>query len=259
MSAELHAEKLTVRFGGVTAVRDLDLAILPGQILGLIGPNGAGKSTVINALTGYCTPETTGTVHYRRDGSDVDLSRMPTRHRARLGVVRTFQTPRLIPELSVVENVALGTVGADMRRRWFESFGGFALANGLRARTAAASETLDALGIGHLARNATTALSLGEQRLVEIARATVSGAVVALLDEPFAGLSAPEQERLSIEISALRSSGIAIMLVEHHLDHVRRLADTVVAMDQGAEFLRGAAVDVLDSESVRERYLGEVA
>lgn len=257
MSAQLQATGLTIRFGGVTAVDGLSLAIVSGSILGLIGPNGAGKSTVINGLTGFYP--SSGEVVLRREGVALDLAERSTRQRAMLGIIRTFQTPRLIPELSVAENVALGTVGTDLGTRWFESFGGPALTRGIRSRIEAAQETLSALGLRHLSDKATSGLSLGEQRLVEIARSKVSGAQVMLFDEPFAGLSTVEQDRLSTEISTLRALGVAILLVEHHLDHVRRLADTVVAMDQGKEFARGNATEVLDSESVRERYLGEVA
>lgn len=256
MSAELRATGMTIRFGGVTAVNGLRIEVVPGRIVGLIGPNGAGKSTVINGLTGFypCA----GKLEFERDGKIVDLASLSTRRRAMLGIIRTFQTPRLIPELTVAENVALGTVGGDLAGRWFEALGGPALSRGTRKRIAAAEDTLDALGIHHLSGSATNELSLGEQRLVEIARSKVSDAQIMLFDEPFAGLSSVEQDRLSMEIAELRALGIAILLVEHHLDHVRRLADVVVAMDQGTEFARGAADDVLDSESVRERYLGEV-
>ena len=107
------------------------------------------------------------------------------------------------------------------------------------------------------APNAASRIFDDRQRIVEIARATVSGASVLMLDEPFAGLSSVEQERLSAEVDRLRSRGIALLLVEHNLEHVRSLADTVLAMDEGAEFVRGTATEVLDSAAVRERYLGE--
>lgn len=256
MTTQVTVDGFTVKFGGLTAVDDISFTLESGSIFGLIGPNGAGKSTVINGVTGYL-PEATGRIRYSRDGSVVDLSPLSTHDRCRLGIVRTFQTPRLIAGLTVAENVALGVVARDMRQRWFELFGAVGLRNGTRRRFADAVQALETLGLESLARQDTAALSLGEQRLVEIARAAVSGARVLLLDEPFAGLSTVEQTRVADEIANLREAGIAIMLVEHHLDHVRALADVVVAMDQGAEFLRGGAAEVLDSAVVRERYLGE--
>lgn len=258
MTVRVTVRELTVQFGGLTAVDRLDLTLSGGTVLGLIGPNGAGKSTVINALTGF-VPAQAAEMSLHDGDATTDLRTVPIRARSRLGVVRTFQTPRLIPELTVAQNVAMGGVSDGIRKRWFEAFGGPALRNGTRQRHEAAVAALGELGLARLADQDPAELSLGEQRLVEMARAVLSGAKVMLLDEPFAGLSVPEQGRLTGEVGKLRSAGIAILLVEHHLDRVRDLADTVVAMDQGAEFASGAAADVLDSTEVRERYLGEVA
>lgn len=255
---QLSAHELTVQFGGLVAVKALNLEVTGGRVLGLIGPNGAGKSTVINALTGYVNCAS-GSIRLDRDGAETELSALSTQLRSRHGIARTFQTPRLIPELTVAENVALAIVGKTLRQRWFEGFGGLALARGTLSRQTAALEALGLLGISGLGGELTTSLSLGEQRLVEIARVSLSGACVLLLDEPFAGLSPIEQERLAREIDNLRQSKIAILLVEHQLDHVRALADEVVVMDQGACLIRGSAAEVLDSPIVRERYLGEVA
>jgi branched-chain amino acid transport system ATP-binding protein len=249
---------MTVQFGGVVAVSQLSLDVTGGQIMALIGPNGAGKSTAINGLSGFVPATvTTMTLH---DGDTVtDLTALSPQKRSRLGIVRTFQTPRLIPELTVWQNVAMGSIAGDLRGRWFEVFGGPGLSRGARRRRDHAVSALAILGLEPLAENTPGELSLGEQRLVEIARSMVSGARVLLLDEPFAGLSPVEQERLAAEIDKLKSASLAALLVEHNLELVRSLADTVVAMDQGAEFSRGDAATVLDSHEVRERYLGEVA
>ncbi|MBX6721982.1 MAG: ATP-binding cassette domain-containing protein [Dactylosporangium sp.] len=254
----LSVRDLTVAFGGVVAVDRLNLDIVAGDVLGLIGPNGAGKSTVINAITGFVPA--TYTEMALHDGDQViALASSSPRQRSRLGIIRTFQTPRLIPELTVWQNVAMGTVAGDVRRRWFEAFGGPGLARGARRRHDRAVAALASLGLEALAHSETSELSLGEQRLVEIARAMVSGARVLLLDEPFAGLSSVEQKRLAVEIGKLKGAAIATLLVEHNLELVRALADTVVAMDQGAELVRGDAASVLDSREVRATYLGEVA
>jgi ABC-type branched-subunit amino acid transport system ATPase component len=259
MSAtRLSVRELTVRFGGVVAVDGLSLDVAAGTVLGLIGPNGAGKSTVINGLTGF-VPFTALEMTLHDSGGTADLRRASSRTRNRLGIVRTFQTPRLIPELTVWQNVAMGSVAGDLRTRWFEIFGGPGLSRGARRRRDRALSSLAALGLESLAQHDPGELSLGEQRLVEIARATGSGARLLLLDEPFAGLSSVEQERLAVEVDRLRSASIGILLVEHNLEHVRALADTALAMDQGAELFRGDTAEVLDSAVVRERYLGEVA
>jgi branched-chain amino acid transport system ATP-binding protein len=254
----LTVREMTVQFGGVVAVAQLSLDLVGGDVLGLIGPNGAGKSTVINGLTGF-VPATVAEMRLLNGGEATDLTPLTPQQRNRLGIVRTFQTPRLIPELTVWQNVAMGSVARDVRRRWFEAFGGPGLSRGARHRRDRAVATLAALGLEGLAQHDPGELSLGEQRLVEIARAIVSGARVLLLDEPFAGLSTVEQERLAAEVDKLRSASIATLLVEHNLELVRALAGTVVAMDQGAELSRGSAASVLDSREVRERYLGEVA
>ncbi len=257
-SVQLSVREMTVRFGGVVAVAQLSLDVTGGEIVALIGPNGAGKSTAINGLSGF-VPVTVATMSVRFGDDVIDLRPLSPPQRSRLGIVRTFQTPRLIPELTVWQNVAMGSVASDVRRRWFEVLGGPGLSRGARDRRDRAVTALAALGLDRLAEDSPGELSLGEQRLVEIARSMVSGARVLLLDEPFAGLSPVEQQRLAAEIDKLRSASVAALLVEHNLELVRSLADTVVAMDQGAEFARGDAATVLDSHEVRERYLGEVA
>ncbi|ALV39896.1 hypothetical protein AU252_00895 [Pseudarthrobacter sulfonivorans] len=253
---QLRARGVSVNFGGNVAVEGIDLDVDSGQIIAVIGPNGAGKSTLINALTGF-VPLSSGSIELQSRGSVTDLTRLPSRRRVSVGISRTFQTPRLVPELTVAENVCLGSLWQLVYKRWFEAFGGPAQQKGSRDRFARACEALEEVGVRASPGTPASSLSLGEQRLVEVARVIYSGSAIALLDEPFAGLSAVEQEVLAVEIARLRDSGTAVLLVEHQLDQVRALADRVLAMDMGRPLLEGTSYEVLGASVVRERYLGE--
>lgn len=241
--AHLAAAGLSRSFGSLHAVREVDLEIAPGTVVGLIGPNGAGKTTLLNLIAGEVRAGR-GTV--RLSGRDV--TGLSAYRRARLGLVRTYQQSRIITGLSVIENIELGidalaAAGVDVPH------------GDRRALAIAAAE--DA-GAGHLLTKPTGSLTFGERRLVELARLLVSAPRLALLDEPFSGLSHPEGEALGQVIRTLKTRGTTVVLVEHAIPFVLSLADELVVLNQGAVMAVGAPDEVIRLESVRESYLGSV-
>jgi len=236
-------------FGGLVAVNDVSFQVRAGEILGLIGPNGAGKSTTFNLVTGVL-PATRGEVVLL--GQRIDSLR--SREIARLGVSRTFQHVKMIAAMTVLENVALG---AHLRGRH-----GVPAAM-LRADRAEerrlmkeAERQLDRIGIGALMHEQAGNLALGQQRLMEIARALAADPTLLLLDEPAAGLRLKEKEGLADVLRQLRGEGLSILLVEHDMDLVMGLVDRVVVMEFGTKLIEGTPDEVQASPAVRAAYLG---
>ncbi|MFT3800916.1 MAG: ABC transporter ATP-binding protein [Burkholderiaceae bacterium] len=247
----LSASGLGKRFGGVAALTDVSIALRAGEILGLIGPNGSGKTTLLNLLSGYYPP-TTG----RIDCAGRPLDGRPVQARAETGIARTFQKPRLLDALSVLDNTVIG--GWRLARAGFLS----SLLAGPRARTEMrdarrrAAAILDGLGLGRSLHRRADSLDHGEQRLVEIARALALRPSFVLLDEPAGGLSDVEIERLETIIRTVRDAGIGVLLVEHHTDLVFRLCDRVIALDLGRTMKSGTPDEVRNDPDVIRTYLG---
>lgn len=245
------ARSATKRFGGVTALSDASIDLAPGEIHGLIGPNGSGKTTMLNVLMGY----------YALDGGrialgDRDLTGAPVQERARLGVARTFQKPRLMPSLTVLENVTLGgwrDVRAGMLSSMFRLPAARADERALRERGA---EMLAAVGLGDVLNHKADVLEHGEQRFVEIARALTARPDFLLLDEPAGGLTGREIDSLGEVLRTLRGCGIGVLLVEHHTDFVFGVCDRVTAVDFGRVIAHGTPAQVRNDEEVIRVYLG---
>jgi branched-chain amino acid transport system permease protein len=247
--AVLSVQAARKTFGGLVAVNDVSFDMRAGEIVGLIGPNGAGKSTLFNLITGVL-PLTSGRVEFR--GQRVDGR--PSRAIAALGMSRTFQHVRLIPDMSVLENVALG---AHRRAR----------AGVLRAMLrldrvdehrllAEAWAQLDRIGLAGLADEPAGNLALGQQRLVEIARALCTDPALLLLDEPAAGLRLKEKEALGGVLAQLRAEGMSLLLVEHDMDFVMTLTDRIVVVEFGTRLVEGTPDEVRADPAVRAAYLG---
>ena len=246
----LTVRDVTVRFGGVVAVDHVDLAAPLGRITGLIGPNGAGKTTTFNACSGLVRP-TGGRVELL--GSDVTGASVASR--ARRGLGRTFQRPQLCRSLTVRDNVTLGPESLAAGRRPLRHVRS---ATSERADIAAATDhALARCGMDNLADRSARKLSLGQQRLVELARVLACQPRVLLLDEPSAGLDSAETSAFGTVLrEVVADTGCGALLVEHDMDLVQAVCDTVIVLDFGAVIFEGPAATVADSMAVRAAYLG---
>ncbi|TDX02454.1 ABC transporter ATP-binding protein [Kribbella sp. VKM Ac-2566] len=274
----LEATGVTMRFGGLLAVNDVNLTVREGEIVGLIGPNGAGKTTFFNCLTGLYKP-TSGQVRFAglprkpakairpKKGQTVEavpvpplepLSPLPPKPRAvvRAGMARTFQNIRLFANMTALENVMVG--------RYCRTSAG-ALTSVLRgpkfhreeeATRARAQELLDFVGLGrsaeHLARN----MPYGDQRRLEIARALATDPKLILLDEPTAGMNPQETRQASDLIFKIRDSGLAVVVIEHDMRFIFNLCDRVLCLVQGEALIEGTPEEVQSDPRVIEAYIG---
>lgn len=236
----------------VPAVRGLSLAMQPGDTLALIGPNGAGKSTTFNLLTGVLHPDA-GRVRFLGRA----LGRVTPNGAARLGLARSFQHVKLVPGMSVIENVALG---AHLRGRAGPLRAMLRLDRAEEARLfAEAARQLRRVGLAGHAGKPADSLALGQQRVVEIARALCLDPVLLLLDEPAAGLRHAEKAALAALLRRLRDEGVTVLLVEHDMDFVMGLTDRLVVMEFGTKLAEGGAAEIRANPAVIEAYLGSVA
>jgi len=245
----LSVTKARKQFGGLVAVNDVSFDLRAGEIVGLIGPNGAGKSTLFNLITGVL-PLTGGHVDYRGER----LSGLGSRAIARRGLSRTFQHVRMIPAMSVLENVALGA-----HRRGHAGVLRAMLRLDRRDEHRLLAEAwtqLERIGMTALADEPAGNLALGQQRLMEIARALCTDPALLLLDEPAAGLRLKEKQALGEVLSQLRAQGMSLLLVEHDMDFVMTLTDRIVVVEFGTKLTEGSPEVVREDPAVRAAYLG---
>jgi branched-chain amino acid transport system ATP-binding protein len=248
----LEVEELTVRFGGLTAVNGVSFAVDEGTIVGLIGPNGAGKTTCFSLITGFLSPGH-GRVRFR--GRSV--TGLPPHVIAREGLVRTFQKTALFPRLTVHQNVMIGQQARLRPRVWPALWRTAAQQRELAAVGARADEVLELLRLSEVRDVEARALSYGEQRHLAIAIALASRPVLLLLDEPAAGLTPAESQRLMELIQKVRASGVTVLLVEHDMKVVMGICDRLVVLDHGQKIAEGPPREIRQRPDVIRVYLGD--
>jgi ABC-type branched-subunit amino acid transport system ATPase component len=250
----LSATGVTVRFGGLMALSEVNVSIPAGAIVGLVGPNGAGKTTLFGVMSGLLRPNA-GQVSLL----GTDVTKASSEARARLGLARTFQQPELFLGLTVREHLVLAYRVRHFRSRlWKDVFTAGSLKRPERAETERVDALLDLLLLDEVANQPAEALPLGTSRLVEVGRALATAPAVVLLDEPLAGLDVHEAERLA---SALRRTvaeeKVSLLLVEHDVGMVLSLSSDIFVLDFGSVIAHGPPDQIRDDPQVRAAYLGD--
>ncbi|MDO8614452.1 MAG: ABC transporter ATP-binding protein [Dehalococcoidia bacterium] len=248
----LVVDDVTKAFGGVRAVNGCSLTVSGGSITGLIGPNGAGKTTLFNLITGFLKP-TSGRISFR--GTRIDG--LPPHAIFQKGIVRTFQIPRELKSMTLLENLMLVPPAQSGERIWNPWFFAWRVSRQEEAIFAKAMQVLEFVDMLHLRDEYAANLSGGQKKLLELARTLMCNPQLILLDEPGAGVNRVLMKKLVTDIERLRRElNITFFLIEHDMDLITRLCDTVIVMSEGAKLAEGSAEEVKADARVLEAYLG---
>lgn len=233
----LEINSVTKAFGGLVAVNRMDLVIEEGKIYGLIGPNGAGKTTLFNIISGFYRPDS-GDIFF----ADENVTHLSSDRLCERGLVRTFQIPKMFPEMSVVDNVLIGALSRTKR---------------VRLARREAEEMINFIGIGHKKDTLAASLRVHELKRLEIAKALATKPKLFLLDETMAGLNVVEQNQMIDLLKRVHDSGVTLFVVEHVMHVVANLCEHIVVMNYGEKIAEGDPQEVLKDENVVKVYLGE--
>ena len=249
----LEVNKLTKTFGGLTAVNDVTFSIEAGEISAIIGPNGAGKTTLFNLISGFLEP-TAGSVTFNGEA----ITGIPVASVAARGLVRTFQLVQLFPDLTALGNVRVGSHLQSSGGVWSALLRSRRSLDEAAAVDAKARELLEFVGLGGRDKVGATELTYGQQRLLELARALATQPKLLLLDEPAAGLNREETEHLAHVIGETVKRGISVLIIEHDMSLVMKIAAKVIVIDFGKKIAEGKPEEVQKDSGVLDAYLGGV-
>ena len=247
MNPILRLDGVSKRFGGVVAADDVTFSVMPGEVHGLIGPNGAGKSTMMNLISGIYTPDA-GRIYL----NEQDISSVPSHMRARMGIGRTFQTPRFLQRSNIRDNLLLGTdLGAQLG--YMKSY--FSKASQDFEHNL--SELMELARFSFNWDDDITALPYGKRKILEIVRSMLSNPKVMLVDEPAAGLNNKEIEHaMDLLNLAAKKRGIGVLLIEHSMDMIMNICESIVVINFGKVIASGTPAEISSNEEVIEAYLG---
>ena len=247
MNPILRLDGVSKRFGGVVAADDVTFSVMPGEVHGLIGPNGAGKSTMMNLISGIYTPDA-GRIYL----NEQDISSIPSHMRARMGIGRTFQTPRFLQRSNIRDNLLLGTdLGAQLG--YMKSY--FSKANQNFENNL--NELMELARFTFNWEDDITALPYGKRKILEIVRSMLSNPKVMLVDEPAAGLNNKEIEHaMDLLNLAAKKRGIGVLLIEHSMDMIMNICESIVVINFGKVIASGTPAEISSNEEVIEAYLG---
>ena len=236
----LEVERVSRSFGGVAALTEVSLGIAAGEVVGLIGPNGSGKTTLLNVITGI-SPADRGRVRF----DDRDVTGLRPDRIAAFGIARTFQTPRILHRMTVLENLAAALFAGSPRVRWLRS-----------ADRERVLGLLDECGLGHRTGELASRLTLPEQRRLELVRTLVADPMLILLDEPAGGMTPAETEGMTRLISNVAAKGRTCIVIEHKIDMISSLCKRICVLNFGRVIADGETAAVLEDEAVLDAYLG---